>query len=260
MPDTVFRLRGKKAIITGGDQGIGQAIAIRLANEGCDVAIDFRSNQAGAEETKKQVEAADRRCVTIQADVGNKEDLERLMREAFDALGAVDFLVNNAGIEKNAGFLDVAEYDYQSVIDVNLTAPFLLSQLFVRQLKRAGKPGKIVNISSVHEELPFPHFAPYCMAKGGLKMMMRTLSIELAPLEITINNIAPGAVKTPINKDLLQNKEKLSALVKNIPLGRMGEPSDVAGLCAFLLSPDADYVTGSTFFMDGGLTWNYSEQ
>ena len=187
MAESAFRLKGKKAVVTGGDQGMGQAIAIRLANEGCDVVIDFRTNQAGAEGTKKRVKAAGRRGVTIQADVGQSGEIQRLLDGSFEILGPVDFLVNNAGSEKNANFLDVTEHDYQAVIAVNLTAPFFLSQLFVQKLKAAGKSGKIVNISSVHEELPFPHFAPYCMAKGGLKMMMRTLATELAPVGITIN-------------------------------------------------------------------------
>jgi glucose 1-dehydrogenase len=259
MANQTYRLNNKRALVTGSSQGIGKAIAIRLAQEGCDVIVNYRSNRDEAEDTKNAIEAQGRSALVIQADIGKMKELRKLMETAFQA-GPLDFLVNNAGIEKNVDFVDVTEEDYETVLSVNLTAPFFLSQLFARNLKTAARTGKIVNISSVHEELPFPHFAPYCMAKGGLKMMMRTLSIELAPLGITINNIAPGAIKTPINKALLEDKEKLKSLQENIPLGRLGEPEDVAGMCAFLLSRDADYVTGSTFFVDGGLTWNYSEQ
>jgi glucose 1-dehydrogenase len=141
-----------------------------------------------------------------------------------------------------------------------MTAPFFLAQTFVRHLVERKRPGKVINISSVHEELPFPHFTPYCMAKGGLKMMMRNLAIELGPRGITVNNIAPGAIETPINKKLMSDPKLLDPLLQNIPLGRLGQPPDVAAVATFLASPDADYITGATIVVDGGLLWNYSEQ
>src|ERR1700692_2374063 len=254
------RLKGKVAAVTGGDQGIGRAIAERLAQEGADVAICYRKNKEGANEVVGRITAAKRRAAAFQADVGKVSDGPRFIEEAFAALGKVDILVNNAGLEKRADFWDVTEEDFDAVLNVNLKGMFFVTQTFVRHLRQAGRGGKIINISSVHEELPFPHFASYCASKGGIKMLTRNLAIELAPNGITINSIAPGAIETPINTKLLNDPVKLKELLENIPLGRLGKPGDVAGLASFLASDESDYVTGSTFFVDGGLLWNYQEQ
>ena len=255
-----MRLTGKKALVTGGDQGIGQAIALRLAEEGADIVLNYRKNRDGAEDTRGRIEQLGRTAVALQADVGKVAEVRSLVQQAVTALGSLDILVNNAGIEKNAAFIDVTEEDYRAVIEVNLSGPFFATQEFARHRRDAKGGGKVINISSVHEELPFPHFTSYCMAKGGLKMMMRNLSIELAPLGITINNVAPGAIQTPINQKLLSDPKLLNPLLANIPLGRLGQPSDVAGVTAFLASDDAAYITGATIVVDGGLLWNYSEQ
>jgi glucose 1-dehydrogenase len=255
-----MRLEGRNALVTGSDQGIGQGIAIRLAEEGAGVVINYRKNRDGAEETRARIAALGRPVAVIQADVGIVAGVRKLVDDAVAALGSLDILVNNAGIEKNAPFLDVADQDYQAVINVNLTGPFFATQAFVRHRRDRKAPGKVINISSVHEELPFPNFASYCAAKGGLKMLMRNLAIELAPLGITVNNVAPGAIETPINKKLLSDPALLNPLLENIPLHRLGKPADVAGVVAFLASSDADYITGASIVVDGGLLWNYSEQ
>ena len=255
-----MKLEGKIALVTGSSQGIGQAIAERLAQEGADIIIDYRSHPEGAEETLKKVEATGRKGLIVKADLSIVSDIRKMIDSGIQHFGKLDILVNNAGIEKNASFWEVTEADYDNVLNVNLKGVFFATQTVVQHLMETKRTGKIINISSVHEELPFPHFTSYCASKGGVKMMMRNLAIELGPLGITINNVAPGAIETPINTKLLNDQEKLGALLKNIPLGRLGKPSDVAGLVAFLASSDADYVTGTTFFVDGGLLWNYQEQ
>jgi glucose 1-dehydrogenase len=255
-----MRLEGKKALITGAGQGIGQAIAIRFAEEGADVAINYPRDRNQAVDTGAQVEKLGRRGPLLQGDVSVPADCERIVRESVEAFGSLDIVVNNAGIERNASFVDVTEKDYRAVIGVDLDGPFFVTQAFARYCRDARRGGKVINISSVHEELPFPHFTSYCMAKGGLKMMTRNLSIELAPLGITINNIAPGAIETPINSKLLNDPKLLNPLLENIPLRRLGKGADVGGVAAFLASADADYITGATIVVDGGLLWNYSEQ
>jgi glucose 1-dehydrogenase len=255
-----MRLAGKTALVTGSSQGIGEAVALRLAAEGADVVVHFRSHPEGAESVVERIAKLGRRTVAIQADLRRVAEAQRLIADGVERLGSLDILVNNAGVEKHADFWDVSEADYDFVLDVNLKGVFFTTQAFVRHLLAAKRPGKIINTSSVHEELPFPHFTPYSMSKGGLKMMTRTLAIELAPFGITANSIAPGAIETPINRKLLSDPEKLHALVGNIPLKRLGKPSDVAGVAAFLASSDADYITGATIVADGGLLWNYEEQ
>ncbi|HLH18250.1 MAG TPA: glucose 1-dehydrogenase [Bryobacteraceae bacterium] len=255
-----MRLEGRNALVTGSNQGIGQAIALRLAEEGADVVINYRSDRDAGEAVAEQIRKMGRNSAAIQADVSNPAAARKLIDESITALSSLDILVNNAGIEKRASFLDITEQDYMDVVQVNMTGPFFLTQRFVRHLVERKRPGRVINISSVHEELPFPHFTPYCMAKGGLKMMMRNLAIELGSCGITVNNIAPGAIETPINRKLLSDPKLLGALLQNIPLGRLGQTGDVASVAAFLASSDADYITGATIVVDGGLLWNYHEQ
>jgi len=254
------RLDGKVAAITGGNQGIGLGIAQRLAMEGAAVAICYLSDKTGTEQVVERLRSTGSKVVAVQADISKLSDGLRFVEETAARLGKIDILVNNAGVEKRASFWEVTEAEYDFVMNVNLKGMFFITQAFVKHQMRANAGGKIINISSVHEELPFPHFTSYCASKGGVKMVTRNLSIELAPLGITINSIAPGAIETPINKNLLNDPVELEALLKNIPLRRLGKPEDVASLAVFLASDESNYVTGTTMFVDGGLLWNYQEQ
>jgi glucose 1-dehydrogenase len=254
------RLSGIRMLVTGSSKGIGRGIVLRLAQEGADVVVNYNSDPGGAEEAVAQICALGRKSVALKGNVGSVDGVRTLVADSARALGGLDVLVNNAGIERHAPFWDVTEADFDAVLNVNLKGVFFATQAFVQHCRTTGQPGRIVNISSVHEDLAFPNFAAYCAAKGGLRMLTRTLAVELGPLGITINNIAPGAIETPINATLLNDPVKLASLKGQIPLGRLGKPEDVSGLVAFLASAESAYVTGSTYVVDGGLTVFYQEQ
>lgn len=193
-----MKLDGKVALVTGSSQGIGKAIALKLASEGASIVIHYRSHPEGAEETLKQVNDIGSKGCTVKADSGNVEQVRGLVDAAIQHFGKLDILVNNAGMERHAPFWEVTESDYDMVLNVNLKGAFFAAQALVQHLMETKRPGKIINISSVHEDLPFPNFAPYCLSKGGMKMMARDLAVELGPLGITINNVAPGAIESAI--------------------------------------------------------------
>lgn len=255
-----MRLEGKTAIITGSSQGIGRGIAERFAQEGANVVINYIGNMDMANDVVKNAQDFGANAIAVQGDVSKVDDITALFDAAIKEFGQVDILINNAGVERHAPFWEVTEKDYDFVMNVNTKGTFFCAQAMAKHLIETKRRGKIVNISSVHEDLPFPNFTAYCISKGGVKMLTRNLGVELGQFGINVNNIAPGAIETPINKNLLNNPSKLNYLLGQIPLKRLGQPEDVAGLAVFLSSDEADYVTGSTFFVDGGLTWFYEEQ
>jgi glucose 1-dehydrogenase len=254
------RFEGKVALITGSSQGIGAACAIRLASEGANIVLNGRKLDERGQDLIDQITAMGRKATFIAADISQTQNVVKLVNDATKAFGQLDILVNNAGVERNHNFWEVTEEEYDFVMNTNLKGVFFGTQAFAKYCMETKRGGVVINMSSVHEEIPFPHFAAYCCSKGALKMLTRNLATELAPLNIRINNIAPGAIATPINQTLLKTPELLDKVLKNIPERRMGKPEDVAAVLAFIASDEASYVTGSTYFVDGGLTYHYEEQ
>jgi len=250
----MMRLQGKVAVITGSATGIGLAIAQVMAREGAAVVIDYVGHeQQQADQAVKGIEQSGGKALAVQADVSTQDDVQNLVDQTVRQFGRLDIMVNNAGIEQEHPFLETPLEVWDKVIAVDLTGPWLGSQIAARQMVKQGDGGRIINISSVHEDLPMPTNAPYCAAKGGLRMLMRTIAVELAPHKITVNNIGPGAIDTPLDKSTKDNPQKYKELLSEIPLGRMGQPEEVAELAVYLASDAAAYVTGSTYFIDGGM-------
>ncbi len=245
-------LAGKVALVTGAGSGIGHAIAERFAHEGAAVAIDYLGHGADAQALARELSGAGLQAVALAADVTDAAAVEALVAQIVERFGRLDVLVNNAGIEKSQPLLEIDEASWDRTLAVDLKAPFLCMQAAARRMKGSGG-GSIVNISSIHEDFPFPSFAPYAAAKGGLRMLMRNAALELAPLEIRVNNVAPGAIATPINAATLADPAKVQRLREIVPLQRMGTPEEVAEVVLFLASERSSYVTGSTYFVDGGM-------
>lgn len=251
------RLEGRVAIVTGADSGIGQAIAELFAAEGARVTIDYLNDRAGAEATQRAIESAGGQAMTVRADVGDEEQVEALFAACEAKFGPPDILVNNAARNSSdVRVLDMPAQQWEATLRTNLTGPFLCSRRFARGLAGIGRGGKIINITSVHEEMPAIGVADYCASKGGLRNLTRCLALELATAKINVNNIAPGTVLTSMNQDLLDDPKALAEHEQTIPWKRAAKPEDVAKSALFLGSEDSDYVTGTTFVVDGGMLLN----
>jgi glucose 1-dehydrogenase len=246
-------LQGEVAVVTGGSLGIGAGIVRRLASEGAAVTLDYHTHRDAADAIASEITSAGGQALVLQADVSRTADMAALVTETTQRFGRVDILVNNAGIEEPAPFLSVTEDSFDRQIAVDLRGAYFAAQAAARQMIAQGGGGVIINVSSVHEELPMVGNAVYCAAKGGLRMLVRTLANELAPHNIRVVNVGPGAVATPINTATLADPEKKKALLGEIPLGRIGQPEDIAAAVAWLASDQAGYITGTTLFVDGGL-------
>lgn len=255
-------LKGKTALITGATSGIGQAIAIRLAQEGCHVAINYRRNPESAEDTQTkamekachQVEDCGVRSLLVQGDVSQEVDIIKMVQTTIEKLGSLDILINNAGIQTESPSHEVETADFDRVLNVNLRGAFLCARETIKHLLATNRPGVIINISSVHEIIPRPFYASYSISKGGMGNLTKTLALEYAQQGIRVNGIAPGATVTPINDDWTNDPEKRAVVESHIPMGRAGTTEEMAAAVAFLASDEAAYITGQTLFIDGGLT------
>src|SRR3954471_14134154 len=253
--DVMRRLEGRRALVTGSATGIGRPTVRRLTGEGATAVVNYVGPGDAAEEVVEEVSRAGGRAVAIEADVSNQEQVQAMFARAGEELGGPgDVLVNNAGIEKPFLLVDMPLDEWNKVIAVNLTGAFLCAREAARGLVAAGAPGVIVNMSSVHEVIPWAKFGHYCASKGGMRLWAQTIAKELAPKKIRVANVAPGAIATPINKDVLEDDVMRRAGEAEIPWGRFGQPEEIAAAVAWLASPEAEYVTATTMFVDGGMT------
>jgi glucose 1-dehydrogenase len=249
------RHTGRRALVTGAATGIGRATAARLAAEGAAVVVNYIGDAGPADALVREIEQAGGRALAIAADVSDEEQVVAMFREAAGALGGpVDLLVNNAGIEKPFPLVEMPLEEWNKVLAVNLTGAFLCAREAARGLIAADLPGAILNVSSVHEVIPWPSFGHYCASKGGMKLWAQTIARELAPHRIRVASVAPGAILTPINQELVDDPEKRREVEEEVPWGRLGTPEEIAAAIAWLASSEAEYVVGTTLFADGGMT------
>jgi glucose 1-dehydrogenase len=246
-------LKRKVAIVTGGNSGIGLAIVLELARQGANVVIDYISHPDATESLEKQVVALGDKALGVDADVSQVADLEKLVSAAVAQFGRVDIMVNNAGIETRTSVLDTTEAQYERVLSVNLKSAFFGTQVAAKQMIKQGQGGRIINITSVHEDWPMPGNTAYCLSKGGVRMLTRTAGVELAKHNILVVGVGPGAVATPINLATMHDPALMKTLDAAIPLGRMAKPEEIANVVAFLASDAASYLTATTIFADGGI-------
>ncbi|MEA5506150.1 glucose 1-dehydrogenase [Halotia wernerae UHCC 0503] len=255
-------LKGKNVLVTGASSGIGQAIAIRLAQEGCNVAINYRKNPESAEDTEEMamqkacgnIANCGVRSLLVQGDVSQESDIVEMVNSVADQFGSVDILVNNAGIQTESPSHEVSTADFDKVIAVNLRGAFLCARETIKHFLSQNRPGVIINISSVHEIIPRPTYVSYSISKGGMENLTKTLALEYANQGIRINAVAPGATITPINEAWIDDPKKKAEVESHIPIGRAGTSEEMAAAVAFLASSEAAYITGQTLFVDGGLT------
>ncbi len=247
-----MNLKGKVAIVTGGNSGIGMAIVLELARQGANIVIDYVAHPEAAADLEKQIHALGDCVISVKADVSQVAELQTLFAAAVKEFGRVDIMVNNAGVETRTSILDTTEQQYEKVMAIDLKSAFFGTQLAAQQMIKQGG-GRIINISSVHEDWPMPGNAPYCLSKGGMRMLTRTAGVELAPHNILVVGVGPGAVATPINLGTMQDPALLQKLNNAIPLGRMARPEEIANLVAFLAGDGASYMTATTIFADGGI-------